>query len=50
MAVRLSVLSADRRFTMQKNISASDTHFCYRVSKPQGVVRPEELGKLIKKY
>jgi hypothetical protein len=24
--------------------SASDTHFCYRLSEPQGLVRPEGLG------
>jgi hypothetical protein len=23
----------------------SGTHFCYRLSKPQGIVRPEGLGK-----
>jgi hypothetical protein len=28
--------------------SAYDTHFCERLSKPQGLVRPEELGKLNK--
>jgi hypothetical protein len=26
--------------------SVSGTHFCLRLSKPQGVVRPEGLGKL----
>jgi hypothetical protein len=26
--------------------SASGTHFCYRLSEPQGLVRPEGLGKL----
>jgi hypothetical protein len=28
--------------------SASGTHFCYRLSKPQGLVRPEGLGKFKK--
>jgi hypothetical protein len=28
--------------------SASGTHFCYRLSKPQGLVRPGGLGKLKK--
>jgi hypothetical protein len=28
--------------------SASGTHFCYRLSEPQGLVKPEELGKLMK--
>jgi hypothetical protein len=33
--------------THQKNdFSASGTHFCQRLSKPQGLVRPEGLGKL----
>jgi hypothetical protein len=27
---------------------ASGTHFCYRLNKPQGLVRPEGLGKLKK--
>jgi hypothetical protein len=35
------------RFTPQKHyyFNASGTHFCYRLSKPQGLVRPEGLGK-----
>jgi hypothetical protein len=38
------------RFTPQKQyFSASGTHFCYRLSKPQGLVRPEGFGKLKKK-
>jgi hypothetical protein len=28
--------------------SASGTHFCWRLSKPQGLVRPKGLGKLKK--
>jgi hypothetical protein len=37
------------RSTLQKHyFSASGTHFCYRRSKPQGLVRPEGLGKLEK--
>jgi hypothetical protein len=35
------------RSTLQKHdFSASGTHICYRLSKPQGLVRPEGLGKL----
>jgi hypothetical protein len=49
MAVRLSALRAGPRFTTDKHyFSASDTQFCYRLSKPQGLLRPEGLGKLIK--
>jgi hypothetical protein len=35
-------------FTPQKHyyFYVSCTHFCYRLSKPQGLVRPEGLGKL----
>jgi hypothetical protein len=33
------------RFTPQKKIYASGTHFGWRLSKPQDVVRPEGLGK-----
>jgi hypothetical protein len=29
-------------------LSASDTQFCYRLSKPQGLVQLEGLGKLKK--
>jgi hypothetical protein len=35
--------------TLQKHFSASDSHFCQRLSEPQGLVRPEGLGKLKKK-
>jgi hypothetical protein len=37
------------RSTPQKHyLSASGTHFCERLSEPQGLVRPEGLGKLNK--
>jgi hypothetical protein len=37
------------QLTPQKHyISASGTHFCYRLSKPEDLVRPEGLGELIK--
>jgi hypothetical protein len=36
--------------TPQKHyFSAPGTRFCYRLSKPQGLVRPERLGKLEEK-
>jgi hypothetical protein len=36
-------------FTPQKHyFSAPGTHFCWRLSKPLGLVRPEGLGKLTK--
>jgi hypothetical protein len=48
MAVRLSALRTGRCFTPQKHyFYASGTHLCYRLSKPQGLGRPEGLGKLI---
>jgi hypothetical protein len=35
------------RSTAQKHyFSASDTHFCYRLNKPQGLVQLEVLGNL----
>jgi hypothetical protein len=36
--------------TSQKHycLYVSGTHFCYRLSKPQGLVRPEELSKFKK--
>jgi hypothetical protein len=38
------------RSTPHKNyLYASGTHFCQRLSKPQGLVRPEGIGKLKKK-
>jgi hypothetical protein len=49
MAVRLSALRTGRCFTPQKHdFYASSSHFCYKLSKPQGLVLPEALGKLIK--
>jgi hypothetical protein len=49
MAVRLSALRAGHCFTPQKHyFYASGIHFCSRLSKPQGLVRPEGLGKLKK--
>jgi hypothetical protein len=48
MAVRLSELCTGCCFTPQKHyFYASGTHFCKSLSKPQGLVRPEGLGKLI---
>jgi hypothetical protein len=45
----LSASRAGRRFTPQKlYFSASGTHFCQMPSKPQGLMRQEGLGKLIK--
>jgi hypothetical protein len=49
MAVRFSALPTGRCFTPQKSyFYASGTHFCYRLSKHQGLVQPEGLDKLIK--
>jgi hypothetical protein len=49
MAVKLSALRIGRRFALQKHyLSASGLHFCQRLSKSQGLLRPEGLGKLIK--
>jgi hypothetical protein len=46
MAVRLSVLRTGRALLPRNIICfASGTHFSYRLSKPQGLVWPEELGK-----
>jgi hypothetical protein len=37
------------RSALQKHyFSVSGTHFCQRLSEPQGLVRPEGLGKLKK--
>jgi hypothetical protein len=36
------------RSTPQKHFSASGTHLCSMLSKPQDLVRPEGLGKLKK--
>jgi hypothetical protein len=45
MAVRLSALRPGRALPSDIYF---DTNFCPRVSKPQGLVRLEGLGKLIK--
>jgi hypothetical protein len=50
MAVKLSALRT-RRTLPPRNIiifNVSGTHFCWRLSKPQGLVRPEGLGKFKK--
>jgi hypothetical protein len=49
MAVNLSALRTGHCSTPQKHyFYVSGTHFCYRLSKPQGLARPERLGKLLK--
>jgi hypothetical protein len=48
MAVILLALRTGRCFTPQKQyFYASGTHFCQRLSEPQGLVRREGLGYLI---
>jgi hypothetical protein len=44
------VVSSEHRphFTPQKHISVCGTHFYWKLSEPQGLVRPEGLGKLKK--
>jgi hypothetical protein len=45
----MSALRTGRCFTPQKHyFYASGTHFCWRLSKPQDLMRPEGLGNLIK--
>jgi hypothetical protein len=46
MAVRLSA-SRIGRALLQRKVSVSDTHFCYKLSKAQGLVRLESVDKLI---
>jgi hypothetical protein len=46
MAKRLSALHTGRALVARINVSASGTHFCQRLSKSQGPVRLEGLGKL----
>jgi hypothetical protein len=43
-------LTHRQRCTPQKRyyFYVSGTHFCYKLSKPQGLVRPEGLGKFKK--
>jgi hypothetical protein len=38
-------LDSRPRSTPQIHFSASGIHFCYRLSKPQGLARPQGLGK-----
>jgi hypothetical protein len=46
MVVRL--LAPRAKLLRNFNFPASVTHFCWRLSKPQGLVQPEGLGKLKK--
>jgi hypothetical protein len=50
MAVRLLVLRTGRTSLPQKHyyFYVSGTHFCQRLSKPQGLMRLEGLGKFKK--
>jgi hypothetical protein len=49
VTVELSALNNRRRSTPQKHyFSAPGTHLRHRLSKPQGLVRPEGLGNLKK--
>jgi hypothetical protein len=49
IAVNLSALRTGRAL-FHKHFSASGIHFCYRLSKPQGLVGLEGLGKLKKSF
>jgi hypothetical protein len=42
MAVKLSALCTSHTLLPERS---SDTHFCERLNKPQGLERPEGLGK-----
>jgi hypothetical protein len=42
MAVRLSALRIGRALLLRNIFSASDIHFRYSLSKPQGLVRLED--------
>jgi hypothetical protein len=46
---KVVILTQRPRSTPQKHFSTYCTHFCYRLSKLQGPVRLEGLGKLKKK-
>jgi hypothetical protein len=46
--VRLSALRANRSLLPRNIFYVSGTHFCQRLSRPQGLVRLEGLGKLNK--
>jgi hypothetical protein len=48
MAVRLSAICAGRALLPRNFFSVPDTHFCQRLSKPQGLMRLEGLVKLKK--
>jgi hypothetical protein len=49
MAVELSALRTGRALILRNVfVSVSDTHYCKRPSKLQELMRPEELGKLLK--
>jgi hypothetical protein len=48
MAVRLPALHAGYTVLLSNIFPVSGTHFCYRLHKPQGLVRLEGLGKLKK--
>jgi hypothetical protein len=44
----VSLTHLSRSIAQKHYFSASGTHFCYRLSKPHGLVRLEVLGKLKK--
>jgi hypothetical protein len=48
MEVRLSALRAGRILLPRNIFSLYGTHFCQRLSKPQGLVRLDGLGQLKK--
>jgi hypothetical protein len=48
MEARLSILRTGRSLLPRNIFFASGTHFCQRLSEPQGLLRPEGLGKLKK--
>jgi hypothetical protein len=48
IAVSLSALPAGLRYSSETLFYCFGTRFCWRLSKPQGLVRPEGLGTLIK--
>jgi hypothetical protein len=43
----VSLTRRQPRYSPETLLPSSGTHFCQRLSKPQGLVRPEGLGKLI---
>jgi hypothetical protein len=45
----MNIANLHENCALQKDsFSASGTHFCEKLSEPQGLVRPGELGKLKK--